>query len=163
MTTITTLNLTDAVTVDVTEISILDKTTLKAGSTTDDKKGGLETEYRKVTGDEEYPLTARVGRYINAKANGGVGQTNVSLRVSTFLQKEDVDDVIWTLPGGVTVAFFMPGTSGFPDVDGAKILLASAFSLLVPIIAGELSDDAMDEIKYGVLNVLDAHVDSGSV
>jgi len=163
-TTITLLNLGDSNDVDVTVFSAAPKTDFKVIDTvTDPAKGSREAEYQKVTGDEEYPMTMRVGRYVNARAEDGIGRTNTSLKLSTFVQKTDVDDVIWTLPGWVTIAISMPGTSGIPDTAAVIELITNAFSWLVPVDAGVLSADALDEVKFGVVNGLTEHADSSSV
>lgn len=163
-TTYTLLNNSDTVPVNVLGFGAAPKEAFKVIDTiVDRQKGSREAEYQKVTGDEEYPMALRVGHYVNDSAEGGVGRTNVSLKLSTFLQKADEDDVIFTLPAWVTIAISMPGKSGIPDVDGTISLLTSAMSWILPIIAGEISPAALDEIKYGVVNGLAAHEDSSAV
>jgi hypothetical protein len=159
--TITILNLGDSLDVDLASLLAADKTTFKVIDTValENKR---ESVYQKITGDQEYPSTVRAGHYINAEANDGVGQTNVSVKVSTFVQKTDIDDVIWTLPGNVTIAWSMPGKSGVPDATQLVEMLNNAISWVIPVVAGVASESALDELQFGVVNGLAAHADTGS-
>lgn len=159
------LNTGDSTSVDVAEILAAPKgdfAQIAGGeAVTDDKH---ETTYRKVTGNEEFPMSVRVGHYRNPGANDGIGQTNMSVKVQSFVQELDSDsNVVYTLPGHVVIATSMPGRSGVPDEDDLVELVGNALSWLIPIISGAVSQDALDELKFGVTTRMTDHVCSGSV
>lgn len=160
--TIEVLNLGDSVSVDIAALSAAPKSSFALVDTVDDKNGSREAVYQKTAGDEEYPMTVRVGHYVNGKANDGVGQTNMSVKISTFVQKSDTDDVIYTLPGTVTIAMSMPGQSGIPDTADITEILGNAMSYLLPVVSGAIATSALDELKFGVVTGIMDHADSGS-
>jgi hypothetical protein len=162
-TTYTILNLGDSVDVDITSFSAPPKSSFKVvGQSPPDETDRREALYQKVTGDEEYPMTVRAGVYANKKANDGIGQTNVSVKITTYLRKEDDDDVLWTLPLPVTIAFNVPGTRVVPDGSDVIDLLNQAHAWMVPVVTGVLSELALDELKFGVVGGLAEHADSSS-
>jgi hypothetical protein len=162
--TISILNLDSSNDVDVTTLRCAPKTDFVVINTDEPKTGAREATYQRKTGDKEYPMTARQGIYVKPDANDGVGQTNASLKIGTFVQKTDPDDdVLWTLPLTVTIAISGPGTSAVAVNDGVQELLEYAFSMLVNTDTGVLSDDALSELAFGIVNGLCAHVDSGTV
>lgn len=159
--TTTILNLGDSVTVDITAFDAPPKTDYVVVDTVSEP-GKRESLYQKTSGDEEYPQTVRVGHYANSKANDGVGQTNISVKISTFVQKVDGTDIVWTLPATATLAMSMPGNSGVPDTSGVVETLNNLFAWVLPIASASISTDALDELKFGVTGNLAAHVDSGT-
>lgn len=162
MTTIQTLNIAEANAVE-TAFQVAPKTAFLATTLPTDNEDKVEAIYRKTSGDDEFPMTARFGRYINRKANDGIGKTNCSFKLSTFAQKTDVDDVIWTLPEDVIISWNAPGVSGAPDPAGLVKMLQWAMSFVVPVIEAAASSVAIDEIKFGVVDNLHKHADSGSL
>lgn len=120
---------------------------------------GREAVYQKVTGDEEHPMTVRIGHYPNIKGNGGVGQTNISVKVQTFVIKEE-EDLNWVLPCSITLASSMPGMSGVPNSADYVKFVQNVASWLLTATAGVITTDAADELKYGVVNNMAAHTDS---
>jgi hypothetical protein len=122
---------------------------------------GRESLYQKVGGNEEYPLTVRVGHYPK-KGSDGVGQVNISVKISTFV--ETVDDVsgetLRVLPCSMTLAWSVPGTSGVPDEADLMALICMPLTWVLPVASGAFTGDALDELKFGVVNQLVAHQSS---
>lgn len=115
-----------------------------------------EVVYQKVSGDAEYSLSVRIGHYRNPQANGGRGQTNISVKVTTFVEELDAEDArLHVDPCSMTIASTMPGMSGVPDVSDYLVLLQNAFSILVQsATAGAADTDAVDKLKFGVVDIL---------
>jgi hypothetical protein len=161
--TIDILNLGDSVNLDLLSLSGPPKANFAVVDTkSDPEKGTREAVYQKLTGSEDSPMTVRVGHYVSKNSNDGVGQTNVSIKITTFVEKTDEDDVIWTLPGTATLALSMPGRSGIPRVDQVKELINHLMIWFIPVVAGVMDDAALDELKFGVVGNLAAHADSAS-
>lgn len=135
---------------DVTKFALVDTKVLDDGAS-------RESVYQYMGGTEEYPLSIRVGVYKNAKANGGVGSTNVSIKIASFAQKADLDDVIWTHPETWTLAKSAPGGNPFYDVAADKEMIGSLFSMIFNINAGALDTGNVDELKFGVTNRILQH------
>jgi hypothetical protein len=163
MTTTTILNTGDSQTVDVAELLVPDKGNFALIDTISKDDGSREAIYQKISGSEEYPMTVRVGYYRNAKANGGVGGVNLSVKIVTYAEKVDIDDVIWTLPAAITLAMSMPGGTPIPDQEDIIELIGNALGWLLPVDTGAISSAALDELKFGVVNGLLAHANSASV
>lgn len=160
-TTIDFLNPVGVTTNDITAFPCFPKDKLIVIDTlTKEETGTREVVYQLTEGSDEYPLTVRVGRYVNAKANNNVGKTNVSLKLTDFAQKAVDGEIMWTLPTDLTIAWGVPGISGVIDKADLIKRLAAAFTLLVPVVAGVLTDAAMTEIGFGVLSKLNEHADS---
>lgn len=121
-----------------------------------------EATYQLAAGDPDYPLSLRVGHYVNRSANNGAGQTNISVKLSTSVSKLDGTETLWTSPASVVIATTMPGTSGVPDATDYASLLGLAFSWIIPVIAGSISEAALDELQFGVVNQLLDHENSAS-
>jgi hypothetical protein len=115
-----------------------------------------EAVYQRTVGDEEKPMTIRLGWYPNPKANGGIGQTNFSMKISTMVENDDAETG-FVLPGTLTVAWSMPGLSGVPNSANLKDLLGHAYTWLVPDAAGSPITDVLEEIKFGVVTELLEH------
>lgn len=160
--TVSILNLGNSVPVDVATLKAADTTLLVPVDTSTNGKGERETLYQQSTGDKEFPLTARVGVYPNALADNGIGRTNFSTRVASFLQKVDDGDVEWTKPCHITIAGSMPGMTAIPDNDDVEEMLSLAFSLVLPVIAGIISQAALDDLSFGITTNVAAHPNSAS-
>lgn len=161
MATISVLNLSDSSAIAVTNFPIQDKTDYVLVDTVS-VEGKREATFQKVAGDQEFPLSIRIGHYPTAKANNGIGQTNISIKLSTYVQKVDGTEVVYTLPFTATLALSAPGMSGIPDNDDVKAAIAALFSFVLPVVAGAVSTTALDELKYGVVGNLLTHVDSAA-
>jgi hypothetical protein len=107
-------------------------------------------------------MSARIGRYVNAAAHDGVGKTNVSIKIDTFLQKDVDGTIVYTLPCSGTIALSMPGISGIPDKDGVVEILSNLVTWALSVEAGVLTDDHLDDLEFGVVNNALAHVNSHS-
>jgi hypothetical protein len=160
-TTLSILNLGDSVSVDVAALDAVDKSLFAVvDSNMDD--GTRETVYQKVTGSAEYPMSARIGRYVNAAAHDGVGKTNTSIKIDSFLQKDVDGTVVYTLPCSGTIALNMPGISGIPDKAGVVELISNLVTWALSVEAGVVTDDHLDDLEFGVVNNALAHVNSHS-
>jgi hypothetical protein len=155
------LNLGDSVSVDIVAFDAPPKASFKVIDTVAEE-GKREALYQKVSGNEEYPMTVRAGYYLNKKSNDNIGQTNVSVKLSTFVQKADTDDIIWTLPCSATLALSVPGTNAVPDGEAVIEMLNNLHAWIVPVVTGALSEVALDELKFGVVGALAEHADSAS-
>jgi hypothetical protein len=153
------LNL-DTSTINTTALAVASKASFVA---VDTKINGAsrETVYQKISGSEEYPMVVRVGFYPNPAANGGIGKTSISLKVNTFVEKVVSAATVWTLPGDVVLAINMPGTT-LPDSDDVIVLVQNALSWLLPLVDGDFSVAAIDELRDGVTLGLLGHVDTGA-
>jgi hypothetical protein len=161
--TTTILNLGDSIDVDVAEIKAAPMALFGLADTAVPDDNTVEATYRKFAGSKEYPMATRVGRYVNPKSNDGIGLTNTSVKVSTFVQETDAEDnVIWTYPGHVVIALSMPGMSGIPNEAQILELIGNAFTFLVPVVTGAVSTAAIDELKFGLVNGLLDHASSAS-
>lgn len=164
MTTLAILNTGNSVDVDIAVIKAADRGDYAiispAPSQDDDTR---EAVFQKVVGNAEYPLSVRIGWYKNPKANDGIGSTNVSVKVSSYLQKLDDDnDVLWTKPCSVTLATNMPGLTAVPDTDDVMELVGNAVTWLLPVQSGAIVTDVLEEVKFGVVGNLLAHAISAS-
>ena len=159
-TTLSLLNLSDTNSVAITAIETATKANFAVVDTVVKENGSRETLYQKVVGDEEYPMTVRVGYYKNLTQNGGIGRTSISVKLETFLQKADADDVIWTLPASTVLAINMPGGSGVPSTTDVTELIGNTLSWLLPVSASVITSDALDELKFGITNGLLAYENS---
>lgn len=161
MTTQTILNLASSVDVDIVSFLAAPKAAFKLIDTKVDGDN-REAVMQRMSGEDEYPMTVRIGRYVNTKSNDGVGQTNTSIKLSTFVQKTDTDDVIWTLPANATLAFSMPGTSGIPDAGQVRELLMNLISFILPVVGGAAGEAVLEELRFGVVNNALAYGDTPS-
>lgn len=117
----------------------------------------------------DYPMTVRVGYY--PKVSNGVRTTNISLKVSTFVQTGEDDGASTTYhswdPITCTIAFSGPGPSCAIDAletgGGFLALLMNAVSWLAPMSGTDpnkvLSASAIDLLKFGVVNTLNGLAD----
>lgn len=159
--TTTILNLGDGTAVDVAALDAPTKSDYVLVDSVSET-GKRESVYQKVTGSEDYPLNVRVGHYVNSKANDGEGQTNISVKISSYVEKADTDDVLYDLPCSATLAWSMPGLSGVPDASGVKELISHLFHWVQPVTLGVIQTDALDELKFGVTGNLMSHADTHS-
>jgi len=111
-----------------------------------------EAIYQKVDDDDEHPMTVRLGVYPNAKLNGDVGQTNISLKVQTFVEylNTDVDQLAY-YPMSVTIATTGPG-NGVADTADYLLLLQNAFSWMLPLVDGTFGSTVVDQLRFGVVS-----------
>lgn len=149
----TILNTGNAIDVDIASLLVADMANFSPAGTRElPNNGGTEALYRYTNGNKDYPLVVRVGHYVNPKAHDGVGKTNISIQASTFVQETDADsDVLWTLPGFLTTASNMPGLSGIPDEDDYVELLGIVLGFYLQVVAGVVSQNRIDKLKFGVV------------
>ena len=158
----TLLNTGSSVAIAPTTLAAVDKADFALADSISKEDGTREAIYQNVAGSAEYPMTVRVGFYKNAKANDGLGSTSVSVKISSFVQKTDVDDVIWTHPAHFTLAFVMPGGTLVPDASDVQEMLGHLFSWLIPHTANVPGTEALDELKYGVTAGLLSHANTAA-
>lgn len=154
------LNLDDCVAVDIAAMAAPGKENFVAVPVPS-QGDAREVIFQKVTGNEKYPMTVRVGFYPKPAANDGIGQTNISVKISTFVESDD-DDEAWVHPGTVTIASSMPGRSGVPNEADYMALLGNALTWLVPVVNGILTSGALARLKFGVVSDLNELTDSPS-
>lgn len=135
---------------DVTKFALVDQQVTPDGNT-------RESFYQMLEGSEEHPLTLRAGYYKNPKLNAGIGGVNTSMKLTTYVQKADVDDVLWTLPLTVTLAVSAPGGSPMPDAENLISLLDLVLTAYTPFVAGVQDQAIIDEIKFGIMNRIMSH------
>jgi hypothetical protein len=161
--TITIKNLADTANVDIAAIAVPVKTNFVL---VDTKVDGVNREalFQKVTGDEDSPMTVRVGFYPNDKAEAGYGRTNLSIKIQSYVCETDSEDEeVSNLPCTATLATSMPGKSGVPNSSDMLKLLGNLFTWMVPVVSGAIDDGALDRLKFGVVNDLNTLVDTASV
>lgn len=122
-----------------------------------------EAVYQMTEGDEEFPLVVRIGYYRNAKGNGGVGSTNISVKLSTYAQKTNDGVVNYTLPYTLTLATSAPGASALPDYASLVGLLTAIFTVFIPYDAGSPDTTMLDELKFGIVNGFLGHDSTSGV
>lgn len=127
---------------------------------TSEKGNGREAVYQFTGGSEETPASVRVGWYPNPKFDNGFGQTNISIKFSTYAEKEVDSTIVWSKPLSVTLAASFPGIAGFPDEGDLIAAIHHCMSWLIPNTAGVPQETALAELKFGVVNVLNGHADS---
>lgn len=159
--TVSILNLDDVATLDIVSLSAVDKADLVCVPVTGN---GLSSEaiYKKVTGRSDAPLSIRVGLYPNPTANGGIGQTNTSIKVRSYVENVEDSETIWTKPGDVTLAWTMPGNTSAPDKAGLKAMIATAFTMALTLVSGEITDTNLDLLSFGIVIDLHETVDTPS-
>lgn len=135
----------DTQALDVTKFALIDQTVSPDGNT-------REAVYQMIEGTEEYPLSIRIGSYKTPKANGNIGGSNTSIKLTTYAQKADADDVLWTLPMTVTLAVSAPGGNPMPDPVNLIGLLDAVLTAYVPFVAGNQSQVITDELKFAIVN-----------
>lgn len=119
-----------------------------------------EAVYQLLQGSVESPLYIRVGHYKNLKANGGIGSTNMSVKLTTASQKADVDDVIWTSPEVYTLAKSSPGAAAFTNFDHDKEAIGAIVSVMFNVVAGVVTANNMNEMNFGVVNRVLEHANT---
>lgn len=140
---------------DVTKFALVDTKILPDGF-------GRESVYQLMSGNDEYPMTVRIGVYKNAKANGGVGSTNVSVKVLNSAQKVDVDDVIWTEQESWVLAKSAPGNSPFYDPEADEEMVGLLFTIFFNLISGVVTTTNLDELKFAVTNRILEHANTAA-
>jgi len=141
--------------IDITAFALVDTKVLDDGVS-------RESIYQLMSGDEEYPLIMRVGVYKNAKSNDGAGQTNVSIKIASFAQKADVDDIIWTNPEVWTLSKSAPGGNPFYDTDVDEEMVGALFTAYHHVSADVVQTTNLDELKFGVTNRILEHANSAA-
>jgi len=163
MTTLTLLNVENDVDVDIAALKAVDKTDFVLVDTQIVANDGREAIYQKVAGDEEHPLTVRIGWYPSPKGNSGFGLTNISIKISTFLKSAETDGTVnWIYPVTATLATQAPGLSGLPAEASMRTLVENLFSWMIPVQTGVLTSLALDQLKFGVVNGMIALTNSAS-
>lgn len=161
-TTITTLNsgftLPAALTLNVLDVSafaLVDTKILADGVS-------RESVYQLLTGNDEFPMSFRVGVYRNPKANGGIGNTNVSVKLMNYAEKADIDDVVWTEAETWTLSKGAPGSTPFYDTDVDIESIGALLSIFLNVVAGVVTTTNLDEFKVGVTNRVTEHANSAA-
>lgn len=116
-----------------------------------------ESIFQKVDGNPAYPQQIRVGWYFNPSGSSQGGVTNISIKLSTFVQFDLETDVYEEATA--TLAWSMPGRSGIPDKATVLRLLQNLVSIVLPLANGVIVDTALDQLEFGVTNGLFAIVD----
>jgi len=115
--------------------------------------GGVGTEaVFQHCGSEAHKQDApaiRVGIYTDAKANGGLGKTNVSFKLSIPMYAEG-DDLERPYPATATLAWSVPGTVPAPDTTDLRTLLVTLFNAVVPVESSHFSSDILNVVAFGV-------------
>jgi hypothetical protein len=143
--------------VDIAEFYPMPKADLIVVDTTSKPNGDREATYQLVSGNDVYPLSARVGAY---PPKSGSALYNTSVRVNTFVLDDAGDEDAYD-GCFVTIASGMP--HGFvPDKAGMKKLLQHALSLFLPVVLGEVALDSLDELAFGVVSLVAEHADTAS-
>jgi len=156
-------NIGDSNDVDIATWQAADKSLYVIVPSDPPKGEAREALLQKTAGDKDFPSTTRVGWYPNRAANGGVGQTNISVKTRTFVQETDAEgNVVWTLPLTVTTAISAPGNSGIPDSEDMLELIMNNASWLIQVIAGVADDAALEQLEFGVVNGLQDLTDTAS-
>lgn len=101
---------------------------------------GLDREflYQYIGNDKDHPMTVRVGIYKNPAANGGLGQTNISTKISTYTYDDETETYA---PFVSTHATSGVGDSGIIDEAQYMAMLENHLSLYLP---GPYVDGAAD-------------------
>lgn len=159
--TLTILNTGDSVDVDVASMLVPSKADYAIVDTVANGET-RECTYQKVVGDSEYPMSVRVGYYKKPTTNEGIGSVNLSIKISTFVQKTEGTDIIWTKPASATLALAMPGGTGVPDIADVKELIGNLFAWALPVQAGIVVDSGLEELEFGVVNGLLAYENTAS-
>lgn len=151
------LNL-SSIEVDVSNFAVADKANLILIDTVAKPNGDREATFQSTSGDDVYPMTARVGAY---PPKGSSELYNLSFRLNTYVQDNQGADPDLFKPGFCTVATGMP--FGFvPDAAGLVKLIQHCVSIAIPVLLGIATTEALDELKFGVVSNVMGHVDSGS-
>lgn len=114
-----------------------------------------EAIYQMAGADPDYPATARIGYYRTASKGGVSGNINVSIKLSTFVQKVVDGVTAWTLPATFTLATSMPGNTGVPNTADFLVGVQNLVSFIAQAAtAGVLDETQVDKLKFGIVNVL---------
>lgn len=122
-----------------------------------DEKGLVsETTYKFVAGtDPEHAARLRVGWYLQPAANGGVGQVNISVKLSTWTRHESEDGDVEYYPYTFTIASTCAGNSGIPNVADFLLVLQNVMSTFSRAVdTGALTGAPVDKLKFGVSHIL---------
>lgn len=147
----------------VVALLVADKAKFNVVSQKEPKDGSFEVTYRKSDGDDDYPMTLRVGIYKNDAKSGMPAYTNISAKLTTYVEETDSSgDRIWIAPCYQTFASSMPVPSGVPDVADYKAMAQNLISWILPLVSGVVSDLAIDELRFGVATGLASHIDTAA-
>lgn len=102
-----------------------------------------------VAHPEDAPLL-RIGIYINRAANGGLGQTNVSYRLTVPVE---LDSSRYDKPLVMTLAWTLPGVCGAIDIADLMKLFFSLFDMVMPVDATTSTDTVLTKLAYGVPSI----------
>lgn len=114
-----------------------------------------EAFYQRVldTDGVDLPATVRVGYY--PKSNGGKQTANHSIKATYHIKvSDDVANTEVYEPLVVTLAISGPGRAGGLDANDILIAIVNTVAWLLPTSGGSLSLDALNVLKFGVVNTL---------
>jgi hypothetical protein len=114
-----------------------------------------ETLYQSTDGSAESAPTLRIGYYPNAKANGGIGSCNYSIKLSRPVQVLDSnDEVVMVAPATVTLAWTMPGLSPVDEDTHLPVLLETVLQAIHISESAEYSDLRFNAASFGITDLL---------
>jgi hypothetical protein len=116
-----------------------------------------ESTYQLATGDENYPLTVRVGIYLKPDANNGIGAKNISVAIHTVADEVDdtTEEVLWKLPVKATLAISLPGVSGLVDTADFIDLVSNLYTMFFSGVDGNTDPNTniADKMKFNIPHI----------
>lgn len=105
--------------------------------------------------DPSVPLMLRLGHYPNATS------TNISLKLTSFVEEVDGAESLGIKPWNMTIAFSTPCKTGVPDSIAMAEWAFAAACILAKLASKGAEDgvvpDVFDDLKFGVVSTLTTH------